>query len=185
MGAWLLLVWDTHTHTQPRQCGSPTSLCDAPALPSDASISQKPPLPFHPHLALQVMLLWDLRREIKLSRRQWSRGRSISDISMKEQMFFVLMPVHSVKHFAAAYWYEKCCTNKLALQRLKYVASSVKTQKDCGCLDHITETNIKRCCLKQFDILILNQKWTKNENVYFDDSVHAITTALINERETS
>lgn len=38
-----------------------TSLCDAPALPSNASVPQEPPLPLHPHLALQVMLLRDLR----------------------------------------------------------------------------------------------------------------------------
>lgn len=41
-----------------------TSLCDASTLPSDASVSQEPPLPLHPHLTLQVMLLWDLKEEI-------------------------------------------------------------------------------------------------------------------------
>lgn len=41
-----------------------TSLCDASTLPSHASVSQEPPLPLHPHLTLQVMLLWDLKEEI-------------------------------------------------------------------------------------------------------------------------
>lgn len=39
---------------------SPTSLCEGSALPSHASVSQKPPLPLHPHLTLQVVFFWDL-----------------------------------------------------------------------------------------------------------------------------
>ena len=42
-------------------CERLTSLCDASALPSHARVSQEPPLPLHPHLTLQVMLLWDLK----------------------------------------------------------------------------------------------------------------------------
>lgn len=38
-----------------------TSLCDTPALPSYTGVPQEPPLSLHPHLTLQVMLLWDLR----------------------------------------------------------------------------------------------------------------------------
>lgn len=38
-----------------------TSLSDASALPSHARVSQEPPLPLHPHLTLQVMLLRDLK----------------------------------------------------------------------------------------------------------------------------
>ncbi len=43
-------------------CVSLTSLCDASALPPHTRVSKEPPLPLHPHLALQVMLLWDLQR---------------------------------------------------------------------------------------------------------------------------
>lgn len=39
---------------------SPTFLCDGSALPSHASVSQKPPLALHPHLALHVVFFWDL-----------------------------------------------------------------------------------------------------------------------------
>lgn len=42
-------------------CVRLTSLSDASALPSHARVSQEPPLPLHPHLTLQVMLLWDLK----------------------------------------------------------------------------------------------------------------------------
>lgn len=37
-----------------------TSLRDTPALPSDSGVPQEPPLSLHPHLTLQVMLLWHL-----------------------------------------------------------------------------------------------------------------------------
>lgn len=49
---------------------SPTSPCDGSALPSDAGVSQKPPLSLHPHLTLQVVLFWDLeaRERNKVSR---------------------------------------------------------------------------------------------------------------------
>ena len=41
-------------------CVCVTSVCDAVALPPHAGVPQEPPLPLHPHLTLQVVLLRNL-----------------------------------------------------------------------------------------------------------------------------
>lgn len=42
-------------------CSDLTFLCDNSTQLPDSVVPQEPPLPLHPHLALRVVFLWDLR----------------------------------------------------------------------------------------------------------------------------